>query len=67
MKKVFNPNKNYLIRGLQYSVVIFVGMFLFNISTQQQLSVDVLMQTLNDTVIAWAGIVATKYFTDYTK
>jgi len=67
MSKKFDLNKQDIIRGLQYSAIIFIGMFLFEVSTRQEISYNVLIDVLNTTVIAWSGIIVKKYFTDYTK
>ena len=67
MSKRFQLSKDDLIRGLQYSWVIFVGAFLFELSTRQEVSTEVLLEVLNTTVIAWSWIIVNKFFSDYSK
>jgi len=52
-------------RTALYSLVIFVGTFIFEVSTQQNLNLDILFNVFKTSVIWCAWIISTKYFTNY--
>jgi len=65
--KQFSLSKHDLKRGAEYAGVVFVGIFLSQVAQQEQLTTEVIGWIFETSIISFSGIIATKFFTDYTK